>query len=76
MSEMLTEEEYADLAEEYEKYPPKLSGKPGFFTKSREAELVNQLLEPDFARVVNSNAWATGQSQREIIQKAIKAAML
>jgi hypothetical protein len=58
----LTNKEYAALAEEYEKNPPELSGKPGFITQQKQRALVNELLDPNYARIVNAKANATSMS--------------
>jgi hypothetical protein len=68
----LSNKEYEELSFEYEKNPPKLSGKPGFFTTMRERTLVSELLPPDYARIVNMKAKAMSLSPSEVIQHAIK----
>jgi hypothetical protein len=68
----LSDKEYEDMSVEYEKSPPKLSGKPGFLSNLREQKLVNELLPPDYARIVNMKAKAMLLSPSEIIQFAIK----
>jgi len=75
MNRELNEEEYAALADEYEKNPPELSGKPGFITQLRQRALVNELLDPNFARIVNSKARALSVSPSEVIQSALKTQM-
>ena len=72
----LTNKEYEDLSLEYEQTPPKLSGKPGFISHMRETELVNELLSPDCARIVNMNAKAMLLSPAEVIRYAIKKQLL
>jgi hypothetical protein len=71
-NDRLSNNEYEDLSVEYEKNPPKLSGNPGFLTNTREQKLVNELLPPDYARIVNMKAKAMLLSPSEIIQFAIK----
>ena len=68
----LSDEEYEKLSLEYEQNPPKLSGKPGFFTTIRERTLVAELLPHDYARIVNMKAKAMSLSPSEVIQYAIK----
>ena len=68
----LTEEEYQELSDSYAKNAPELSGNPGYLTRLREAQLVNELLEPDFARAVNAKAAALSVLQSEIIQDALR----
>jgi hypothetical protein len=68
----LTNEEYAALAEEYEKNPPELSGQPGYITQLKQHKLVNELLDSNYARIVNAKASATSKSPSEIIQTALK----
>jgi len=68
----LTEEEYEKLSIEYEQNPPKLSGKSGFLSNMREEKLVEELLPPEYARIINMKAKATLSSPSEIIQFAIK----
>jgi hypothetical protein len=68
----LSNEEYEKSSLEYEQNPPKLSGKPGFFTTMRERTLVAELLSPEYARIVNMKAKAMSLSPSEVIQHAIK----
>ena len=68
----LSNEEYEKLSLEYEQNPPELSGKPGFFTTTRERTLVAELLPPEYARIVNMKAKALSLSPSEVIQYAIK----
>ena len=68
----LTDKEYEKLSLEYEKIPPKLSGKQGFLTKLREKALVTELLTPDYARIVYMKAEAMSLTPSEVIQYAIK----
>ena len=75
-SDRLSNKEYEDLSLEYEKNPPKLSGKPGFLTSKREITLVTELLPPDYARIVNTKAKAMSLSPSEVIQYAIKAQLM
>ena len=69
----LSDDEYKELAFEYEKKPPGLSGAPGFLTNLREQQLVSELLSPDYARIVKIKARAMSLSPSEVIQNAIKA---
>ena len=71
-NDRLSKKEYEELSLEYEKNPPELSGKPGFFTTVRERTLVAELLPPDYARIVNMKAKAMSLSPSEVIQYAIK----
>jgi hypothetical protein len=68
----LTDEEYAALAEKYEKEPPALSGKPGYFTRLREQQLALELLGEDCARFVNAKAKAMSVSPSQVIRSAIQ----
>ena len=68
----LSNKEYEKLSLEYEQNPPKLSGKPGFFTTMRERTLVSELLPHNYARIVNMKAKAMSLSPSEVIQYAIK----
>ena len=68
----LSDKEYEKLSLEYEQNPPKLSGKPGFLTNTREKTLIIKLLPPEYARIVNIKANAMSLSPSEIIQNAIK----
>ena len=70
--ERLTDKEYEALADEYEKNPPALSGQPGYLTQLRQRALVNELLEPSFARLVTAKASALSVSPSEVIQEALK----
>jgi len=67
----LTDEEYEALADEYAKNPPELSGQSGFITQLRQRTLVNELLEPNFARIVNAKASVLKVSPSEVIQAAL-----
>jgi hypothetical protein len=67
-----TDKEYRELSDFYAKSTPELSGNPGLLTRLREAQLVNDLLEPDFARAVNAKAAAMSVSQSTIIQEALR----
>jgi hypothetical protein len=67
----LTDEEYAALAEKYEKEPPALSGKPGYFTRLKEQQLALELLGEDCARFVNAKAKAMSVSPSQVIRSAI-----
>ncbi|MDR1358767.1 MAG: hypothetical protein LBJ48_05385 [Coriobacteriales bacterium] len=71
----LTDEEYLELSDSYAKDAPELSGNPGLLTRLREAQLVNDLLEPDFARAVNAKAEALSVPQSAIIQEALRNQM-
>ena len=68
----LSNEEYEKLSLEYEQNPPKLSGKPGFFTNMRERTLVAELLPIEYARIVNMKAKVMSLSPSEVIQYLIK----
>ena len=68
----LSDKEYEKLSLEHEQNPPELSGKPGFLTTMRERTLVEELLPPDYARIVNMKAKAMSLSPSEVIQYAIK----
>ncbi|MDR1042789.1 MAG: hypothetical protein LBL54_02665 [Clostridiales Family XIII bacterium] len=72
MSIELTDAEYEALADEYAEHPPELSGQPGFITQIRQRALVNELLDPSFARIVNAKARALSVPPAEIIQSALK----
>jgi hypothetical protein len=72
----LSDKEYEELSLEFEKNPPKLSGKPGFLTNMREKTLVTELLPPDCARIVNMKAKSLSLSPSEVIQHAIKAQLV
>jgi hypothetical protein len=67
----LTDEEYAALAEKYEKEPPALSGKPGYFTRLKEQQLALELLGENCARFVNAKASAMSISPSQVIRAAI-----
>jgi len=71
----LTDNEYENLSLKHEQNPPKLSGKPGFFSSMREKRLVEELLSPEYARIINMKAKATLLSPSEVIQYAIKEQM-
>ena len=75
-TERLSNSEYEALSLEYEVNPPELSGTPGFLTNMREQMLVEKLLSPDYARVVNAKATILALSPSEIIQAAIKAQLV
>ena len=68
----LSDEEYQKLSDSYAENAPELSGNPGLLTRLREAQLVNDLLEPDFARAVNAKAAALSVPQSVIIQEALR----
>ena len=68
----LSDSEYERLSLEYEQNEPMLSGKPGFLSHKRETKLVNELLSPDYARIVNIRAKVMLQSPAEVIHYAIK----
>ena len=72
----LSNKEYENLSNDYEKNPPMLSGKPGFLTNIREEKLVTELLPPDYARIINMQAKAMLLSPSEVIQHAIKEQMV
>jgi len=72
----LSDKEYENLSLEYEQNPPRLSGKPGFISHMRETKLVNELLSPDYARIINMNAKAMLLSPAEVIRYAIKKHLL
>jgi len=71
-SKRLSDKEYEKLSLEYEKAPPELSGNPGFLTNMREQALVQELLSPDYARIVNMKAKTLSLTPSEVIQYAIK----
>jgi hypothetical protein len=72
----LTDKEYRELSDFYAESAPELSGNPGLLTRLREAQLVNDLLEPDFAEAVNAKAAAMSVSQSTIIQEALRNQIL
>jgi len=72
----LSDIEYENLSLEYEKNPPRLSGKPGFISYLREKNLVNELLSPDYARIIIINAKVMQLSPSEVISHAIKKQLL
>lgn len=71
----LTDAEYEKLSIKYELNPPKLSGKPGFITALREKFLVNELLPPEYARIVNTKAQVMSLSPSEVLQDLIREKM-
>ena len=71
----MTEQEYGALSDSFVKDAPALSGNPGFLSRLREAQLVNDLLDPEYARIVNAKAAALSVPQSEIIQKALRDQM-
>ena len=75
-SERLSNSEYEALSLEYEANPPELSGMPGFLTNMRERILVEKLLHPDYARLVNTRASVLALAPSELIQNAIKAQLV
>ena len=75
-SDRLSDEEYENLSFEYEHSPPKLSGKPGFLSRMHETKLVNELLSPEYARIVNMKSKAMLLSPAEFIRYAIKKQLL
>ena len=75
-SSRLSDKEYEDLSLKYEQNPPMLSGKSGFLSHMREAKLVNELLPPDYARIVNMKSKAMLLSPAEVIRYAIKKQLL
>jgi len=64
------------LSLQYEQNPPALSGKPGFLSYVRETKLINDLLPPDCARIINMNAKAMLLSPAEVIRYAVKKQLL
>ena len=72
----LSDSEYENLSVEYEKNPPILSGKPGFLSQKRETQLINELLSPDYARIVHVKSKAMLLSPAEVIRYAIKKQLL
>jgi len=72
----LSDKEYEILSLEYEQTPPKLSGKPGFLSHMRETKLVNELMPPDYARLINMKAKAMLLSPAEVIRYAIQQQLL
>jgi len=75
-SDRLSDKEYENLSLEYEQNPPRLSGRPGFLSQMRETKLVNELLSPDCARIVNMKSKAMLLSPAEVIRYAIKKQLL
>ena len=75
-SNRLSDMEYENLSLEYEQNPPRLSGNPGFLSYMREAKLVNELLSPDYARIVNMRSKTMQLSPADVIQYAIKTQLL
>ena len=75
-NERLSDKEYENLSLEYEQNPPRLSGKTGFISHMRETKLVNELLSPDYARIINMNAKAMRLSPSAVIRYAIKKQLL
>ena len=67
-----TNEEFEKLSDEHVENPPELSGQPGYLTQLRQRALVNELLDPRFARIVNAKASALSVSPSEVIQEALK----
>ena len=65
-------EEFEKLSDDHAENPPELSGQPGYLTQLRQRALVNELLDPGFARIVNAKASALSVSPSEIIQEALK----
>ena len=53
-----TNEEFEKLSDDHVENPPELSGQPGYLTQLRQRALVNELLDPSFARIVNAKARA------------------
>jgi len=76
ISDRLSDKEYEELSLEYEKCPPRLSGKPGFLSHMREIKLVNELLPPDYARIINMKSKAMLISPAEVIRYAIREQLL
>jgi len=72
----LSDKEYEDLSIEYEKNPPMLSGKPGFLSHMRETRLVNELMSPEYARIINVKAKVMLLSPAEVIRYAIKKQLI
>ena len=72
MNRRLSDRDYERLSIEYETTPPELSGKAGFLTTMREKTLVEELLPPDYARIVMMKAKAMSLSPAEVIQYSIK----
>ena len=72
----LSDTEYENLSLEYEQNPPRLSGNPGFLSHMRETKLVNELLSPDYARIVNMKSKAMRLSPADVIRYAIKMQLL
>jgi hypothetical protein len=67
----LTDKEYEILADEYSVNPPELSGRIGFVSQLKQQALVKELLDSNYARIVNEKASAMSVSPSEIIQSAI-----
>jgi hypothetical protein len=72
----LTDEQYDALSDAYANQAPSLSGKPGFLTSLREDLLVDELLEPEFARIVKAQSMLREVPPSQIIQQAIKQALV
>ena len=72
----LSDIEYENLSLEYGQNPPRLSGNPGFLSRMRETKLVNELLPPDYARIVSMKSKAMQLSPAEVIRYAIKMLLL
>jgi len=75
-SSRLSDKEYEKLSLEYEQNPPRLSGKPGFLSHMNETKLVNELLPPEYARIINIKAKTMLLSPADIISHAIKKQLL
>jgi len=67
-----TNEEFEKMSDDHVENPPELSGQPGYLTQLRQRALVNELLDPSFARIVNAKASALAVAPSEVIQEALK----
>jgi len=67
-----TNEEFEILSDDHVANPPELSGQPGYLTQLWQRALVNELLDPNYARIVNAKASALSVSPSEVIQDALK----
>ena len=68
----LTNEEYEKLSDGYVINSPKLSGKPGFITITRERALIDKLLSAKYARIIKVQAEIMSVSPSDIIETAIQ----
>ena len=75
-STRLSDMEYEKLSIMYEQSPPRLSGQPGFLSHMRETRLINELLPPDYARIVTMKSKTMRLSPADVIQHAIKEQLM